>query len=474
MTIPSENANIMKNLGRYNDYSWGRPEYIPERINLVSYNSAKHMLEDAKSFTVMWNDGLGFVMGKTAEDFCLGGDSAFHHQQKMTMSKLLYRENWHKSVKEFYQAKTMELIRDNSCHIAGIHQVDITRDVGNLAHTHFSANVFSLPLKDKDNPKGIFTDHELYMALAVVFTAVFFDFEPTKSFYVRTVARKLSTMLGKLIELNVKSVTSTSLASNFIDGFRENHNALKDYGIHMIRRLSETNMSIEEMVYSQILPTATAMVPNQSQVFTQIIDFYLSPANKPHLEEIQRLARGPDTPETDDKLLHYAMEGIRLNGTFGSYRRAQVNHTFDDGPDRHITVKPGDKVFCSFVGAARDPSVFPDPETVRADRDIKSYIHYGIGDHTCLGKEASMVALTAMLRVVGRLEGLKRAKGPQGEVKKVKREGGFYGKSILKDFSFPSGSVMVADKMELVYMREDHGSYFPFPMTFKVHYDRIL
>lgn len=73
---------------------------------------------------------------------------------------------------------------------------------------------------------------------------------------------------------------------------------------------------------------------------------------------------------------------------------------------------------------------------------MDSYIQYGLGAHTCLGKEASKVALTAMLRVVGRLDNLRRAPGPQGQLKKVPRAGGFY-----------------------VYMKEDYTSYFPFPMS---------
>jgi linoleate 10R-lipoxygenase len=154
-----------------------------------------------------------------------------------------------------------------------------------------------------------------------------------------------------------------------------------------------------------------------------------------------------DYPESDEKLLHYAMEGIRLNGTFGSYRCSNVSTTLDDG-GRKVDVKPGDKVFVSFVGAARDKKIFPSPNEVRIDRPIESYIHYGIGAHTCLGKEASMVALTAMLRTVGKLENLRRAPGPQGELKKISRPGGFY-----------------------VYMREDQGSYYVFPLTMKVHFD---
>jgi linoleate 10R-lipoxygenase len=167
------------------------------------------------------------------------------------------------------------------------------------------------------------------------------------------------------------------------------------------------------------------------------------------LPEINRLAK-IDTPESDEKLLHYAMEGIRLNGTFGSYRRSNVSATVDDG-GRHVDIKPGDKVFVSFVGAARDEKIFPSPNEVRIDRPMESYIHYGIGAHTCLGKEASMVALTAMLRTVGTLENLRRAPGPQGQLKKIQRPGGFY-----------------------VYMREDQGSYYVFPLTMKVHYDGEL
>ena len=86
--------------------------------------------------------------------------------------------------------------------------------------------------------------------------------------------------------------------------------------------------------------------------FTQIIDFYLSEEGKAHLPEIQRIAREPDSEETDDKLLHYAMEGIRLNGTFGSYREATTATVVDDGENGQVSINPGDKVFVSFVSVS--------------------------------------------------------------------------------------------------------------------------
>ena len=76
----------------------------------------------------------------------------------------------------------------------------------------------------------------------------------------------MAQQLGKMIFANVKSVTATGLISKFVDGFRENRSGLQEYGIHMVRRLVDSGLSPYEIAWSQILPTATAMVPNQAQV----------------------------------------------------------------------------------------------------------------------------------------------------------------------------------------------------------------
>ncbi len=144
------------------------------------------------------------------------------------------------------------------------------------------------------------------------------------------------------------------------------------------------------------------------------------------------------------------MEAIRLHGTFGSYRTATATTTIpSDTPDQpSISIQPNDKVFVSFVQASRDPSIFPQPLEVHLDRPMSSYLHYGAGPHQCLGEQASKVALTAMLRIIAKLENLRPAPGPQGVLKKVDRGDGFY-----------------------AYMTEDWGKYFPFPTTWKLHFD---
>jgi len=40
----------------------------------------------------------------------------------------LYRDKWHQQIKDFYEYITLKLLTEKSCKIAGINQVDITRE----------------------------------------------------------------------------------------------------------------------------------------------------------------------------------------------------------------------------------------------------------------------------------------------------------------------------------------------------------
>lgn len=128
MTIPSENKKILTDLGREDQYSWEKPAPIPPRINLTSYIGVKHILERSQEFNVTWGEATAFFMGKGGWDFMLSGDTPFHANQKEVMGKSLYQENWQQSIKDFYEDITLKLLHKHSCKIAGLNQVDITRE----------------------------------------------------------------------------------------------------------------------------------------------------------------------------------------------------------------------------------------------------------------------------------------------------------------------------------------------------------
>ncbi|KAL4810358.1 heme peroxidase [Aspergillus unguis] len=430
MTIPSENKVIMKNLGREADYSWDKPQFQPPRQSLTSYANVKLILDQQKDFRVVWGDCTRIHAGKGGEDL---------------WSKTLSEPQWKKSIKEFYENTTLELLAHKSTNLGGRKQVDIVKDIGNIVPARFASKLLSLPVKNKENPKGVFNDYEIFMALAVIYTAIFFNVDPSKAYPLQKAADAVSQQLGQHVESHVKSISSPGFLSRVIDNFRDDHNAIQELGDQLIKRLSENGLGNSEITWGQILPTAVELVHGQAQMFTRAIDYYIN-EGKQHLPEISILAK-QDSPESDAKLTRYVLEAIRLNGGSGAYRKAEANLYVKEG-DRDINIKPGDEVFIGSTQANRDPAAFPNPDEVRLDRPDDSYLNYGIGAQVGLGKEATLTAVTAMFRAAARLDNLRPAPGPQGILKKVHRKDGY-----------------------TLFMREDHGAYSPFPTTFRVHFD---
>ena len=304
MTVPDENRKIMKDLGRYHDYQFSQPKTVPRVITLKSVAGARQ-LNDLSRFSLSWNDGLSYILGPAGNRSLLAGNTTQHQQAREHLYTVTHPEGWKTKVKRFYDSITSKLLQQHTVNVAGRKQVDIA-DICNLASVHFVASLFDLPLRTAQNPDGVLTEQELWMALCTIHSAIFLDHEPAKSMPMRKVAQKLARMLGRLIEVNIKSVTNTSLTSRFFDNHRENQDALHEVGHHTLRQLVE-NSNAHEATFAQILPAIVAFVPIQSKALTEVIDFYLSEDGMEHLPVIEGLVE-TDGPEADEKLLAYINE----------------------------------------------------------------------------------------------------------------------------------------------------------------------
>ncbi|KAL5627788.1 hypothetical protein BROUX41_002536 [Berkeleyomyces rouxiae] len=446
MVVPSENAKILASMHRAEKFDFERPSFIPPRVNITTYGGAQSILENTNSYKVTWGEGLTFLMGDGGSRFMLSGDSSFHSSQRKCMGRLLYCDGWIDDIKAFYAKTAEHLLTSKSYNMGETRQVDVVRDVGNMAHTHFAARIFALPIKTDNHTRGVFSEYELYKTLAAIFTTIFFDLDPAKSFPLREYTKAACDKLASVIMMNTKLV-KLGLSPMFAETVKKGE-PLATYGKNIIRALIKEGYSYDDIVNSHILPTAGAMVPNQAQVFAQAVDFYLSDEGKVHIPALYDLATSSPSEATDALLLGYAMEGIRLAGTFGAYREATVANTVIEDDGRQVRVKAGDRVFVSFVGAARDPNHFPNPNAVDPRRPLDSYIHYGKGPHACLGRGASQAAITELFRALFKRRNLRRVPGPQGMLKKVPRAGGFY-----------------------VYVDENWSQMTPFPQTMKIMWD---
>ncbi|KAL0260371.1 hypothetical protein SLS55_004057 [Diplodia seriata] len=463
LTVPSEMENVLKTLGKAHLYNFERPQFIPPFKLVYSYACAEKILGDKATFNVTWGPAMQFLMGKPAKNFMLAGDGHENMESRKMMKDALYISDWQKEVKNYYLAKSEELLKEKSYRLGdSLNQVDLIRDVGNLVHIHFAADLFLLPLKTKKNPHGLFTEHELYMILAAVFTVVFFDMDPGESFKLRLKGHKATHGLGEAVELKVRSIKDGGgILSNAIARIfpsKETGNTLEDYGVHLIQRLLKHDHDVPDLVWGHIMGTAGGMAPNQGQLFAQTMEFFLTTEQGRALLPACRALALHDDDESFDTLMRYFMEGSRLYGETGVLRYATHDTTVVDA-GREVHLKAGDRVMLHLRAASRDPAAFPDPDQVRLDRPLERYIHLGAGQHQCLGLPMTRVSLTALFKVVLReCPNIRVAKGPQGVVKKVEQAMG----------------PPELDREEVryhKYLTEMGDSFFPFPQTLKVNWD---
>lgn len=452
LTIPSEMKTVLKDLKKDHLYDFEKPKPSSHPHLIAEYKNATAIMKNKEDFKVTWGNAMEFLMGGAAKDFMLAGDGPKNSSSRDMMSKALYVSSWDKEVRSYYTAKTAELLKEKSHKIADFNQVDIIRDIGNLAHVHFCAELFMLPLKTEERPHGIFTEAELYLIMSGVFALVFFDVDVAGSFPLHVKAHAATQTLGKLVEANVSAIASSGVLSRVMQLIWPNESTLQSYGVHMIKRLLESKMDPKQLVWGHILGTAGGMVSNQGQLFGQTIEYYLVGNGQKHWPDIQKLAED-DSEEAFEKLMHYLLEGSRLNGETGVLRSVARETTITDS-GKTYKLSPGDKVFVNLRTASHDKEVFgPDPDEIDLTRPLDAYIHLGHGPHQCLGLPMTRVALTAMLKEVAKLKGLRPAKGPQGKVHKV-------AKKELGD-KYPYHA----------YLTENWDGFWPFPCALKVNWD---
>ena len=145
LVVPEENHVILSKLDQVDKYDFSRPARILRPTPITSYAACKSILDNQQDFKTTWGKAIKFLMHNCGKefgaDFMLSGDTSVNAQSRCVMGAALYWDKWHHEVKKFYKNITLNLLREKSYKISGTNRVDIVRDVGNLAHVHFAAEV---------------------------------------------------------------------------------------------------------------------------------------------------------------------------------------------------------------------------------------------------------------------------------------------------------------------------------------------
>lgn len=259
MVTPDENKRILVSLKRDHLFDFERPAFKGTRTSVTSYGGAKHILDNSTTYKVDYKPNLNFLMGRGKELRV----SDLKTDENHSLESLLDTQGGKDSIKSFYSMISERLLSEKSYKIAGRTEVDLVRDVGNLAHTHLVSRMFNIPLKTRENPKGVFSELELYTSLSTIFNSLFFDVDPAKSFPLRQAAQEMAEKLCNAIEMGMKL---GSLGFGSLFGAKPGNDPLSQHSATMVKAMKKAGLSAQDIAWGQILPTASAMVPNQAQM----------------------------------------------------------------------------------------------------------------------------------------------------------------------------------------------------------------
>ena len=460
-TIPDENKEILKSLGTVDDYDFDRPSFIGVPPAVSTWKGVTDVLANQTRFAVPWGPHVKHLTGK---DYMLGVDTAEGAVQHSEVDHAIYCPvNGLDEIRQFYEALTMQLVESRSESLRGEwYQLDAVRDVLNPSHAIFVARMFHIPLKAPGDLKIGATVDDMYLAFAVLFAYVFLDLDTARSSKLRAGAEQAYSQITKLVKLVCEAV---SIGKHFhVDHFFAMGNAgklLADYGTKLLKRFFDGGKSVDDVV-AQLLPTMSAAIATQAQHASQMLNLYLSEPYSIHWPAIQQCAQSDD-PECFELLKSYALEANRLAPqAFGSLRTVKEKGPVHDG-DKTLHVNEGDSIYTDFVAAGLDPKAFSDPHEIKLDRDRSLYLHHGWGSHKCIGRPIVEVAMASQLKVFAKLKNLRRAPGPQGEIKTGNTEGKL--KSSTPDPNPEGSEPQKAPGQIKVFMKEDYSDWWPFPAS---------
>ncbi len=191
------------------------------------------------------------------------------------------------------------------------------------------------------------------------------------------------------------------------------------------------------------------------------------------------------------------LEGCRLRGTLAVFRLLSTPQTIHDhspcvadssnpalvqpqpsgrlpGDEKTLKLQAGSVVMLDLTTASHDAAAFPDPETVRLDRPVESYVHYGWGPHHCLGRQASRVVLTAMFKAVVGLNNLRRAgdgNDPRGELKSMPAAPTMWLGQVGRSPDNGNGEQGASEWSGIrTYMAPDQSAYSSVPTTMRIRW----
>jgi cytochrome P450 len=410
---PEAVKGILKDNKVLEKYDTTRPASDLDMVSVQTQEGCKHVFEDRETFIVMYQKAIHDCTA--GHDFMLGWDDAPRHDARSKLlHKVFFEEGFERNVTDFFRSNVQKLIKDNSLSFSkGRRSIDIVKNVANIAPILWLADRFALPLKTKEQPRGLLTIHEAFTAYLVLFIYQSFNIIPKNEIKLKEGALKAAAPVRQILEAHIK--TQAGGVKEKIVDWLEKDTAF-EVGPHADRfykALVDTKYPVGDLVADCVL-IGSPIAGNLTQQASVLIDLFLSPGYEKYKERIIQLAHMPEA-ESERELQGFVFEGMRHAEVVpGLPRVATKDVTVMDGVRGPVHIKAGRMVLVAISKAAMDPIAFPNPEILDPFRPMSSYTLLGHGLHYCFGARLVGCSLAATLREVFKLKNLRRAPGKLG------------------------------------------------------------
>ncbi|KAL1836745.1 hypothetical protein VTJ49DRAFT_4720 [Mycothermus thermophilus] len=444
MVVPSETEKILKDLKRHHLFDFTRPTRQSEPIEVTSPSGAGHVLSPSNTskFNRTWRAGVNLFVGgpkNKSPATPVSSSAHFHDAHRNEAAQLAITPDALAQIKTFYTLATDELLASESYDLAGQRMVDVVRDVANLAPVRFVARMFELPLRtDKNKKGGIYTEHELYAVLSTLASVLFAETHPVRKFQLVEAARTVGRQFAEAVE-------KAGAVKNFTGKKKD---PVSKIGAELVRTLNKAGLGVHDIVWGHVVPLCAALVVYHGKLLSDVVDFYLQPAQAAYLAAIRAVAVQEPSEANDALLVGYALEGARRSGSTQVHFSADEAESIPVGDGEAIAVAQGQLVTV-ILPSSDDHTVDPTRYSNSATpTSLLSALPCSALLGPISGAAVTSAALAGMMRAVFRRNNLRRAPGPQGELKKVQTSTGAF-----------------------EYLREDWGAKGEWPVTMKVCWD---
>ncbi|KAJ7364548.1 hypothetical protein DFH08DRAFT_798879 [Mycena albidolilacea] len=360
--------------------------------------------------------------------------------------------------KAWYRDFPAQKIKERSCKYHGVpgNYIDIVKSGINVTMVHWAAErLCGLSIKNTDNPRGLYTEQEIYDRFIVLSTyisnfipsisllkqpysyASIGNEEPENAFHLRWAVAQVAVVLQPR---TARSFLSASPEKSRVslpavaESFSEYHanNAFSTLVSHLVNLFGTSSQKLCHPFLDSRFSESCSRYSHFYRLNTFLnrraaavhVDFYLDDARAHERRQIIKLLRSDDESDRDDVLNGYLREAMRLMinpECGGHWRDLTANAVITQGVGRpDMVVSAGDRIWMSLKNAnlnwlVEKPLEFARPTAVAPTRSIAPQKLKG-----CPGLIYADQTITEIVKVVFALKNLRRAPGTAGRLARFK------------------------------------------------------